>query len=98
VIDLLILLLRPTLKYTEGGDVRYLPIALIAWPLDILLAHTTWALITGGFPRKGEWTISHTLERLCVDWNNPDVHLYRRIAQKINRISPTGAHIKAVLT
>jgi hypothetical protein len=95
VIDLLIILLRPALLCVEGRQYRYLPFALLAWLVDIALAHTTWALIAG-WPHRGEWTVSQTLERLCVDWNNPDVHLYRRIAQKINRTSPTGSHIKAV--
>lgn len=62
----------------------------------MVLAHTTWALVAG-WPRKGEWTISHTLERLCQDHQHDDHALFVQIAKKINRVSPTRDHIKAVL-
>lgn len=97
MIDLLIILLVPALKAVEGGSKNPLHwlAAIIAWLVDMLIAHTTWALVAG-FPRKGEWTVSHTLERLCCDFDNPDVLLYIEVARKINRVSPTGRHIKAI--
>lgn len=97
MIDLLILLLVPALKAVDGGSRNPLHIlaALVAWPLDMLIAHTTWAAVAG-FPRKGEWTISHTLERLCVT-AVPDQQLFIEVAKKINRASPHGRHIKVVV-
>lgn len=97
MIDILILLLVPALKAVDGGSRNPLHIfaALVAWPLDIIIAHTTWAA-TAGFPREGEWTISHTLERLCVT-PGADQQWYIELSKKINRVSPTGGHIKSVL-
>lgn len=91
-----ILLLEPALRCADGGDRRPHMVALtvIAWLADIVVAHTSWALVTG-FPRKGEWTISHTLERLCVT-DGPHQQDYIALAKWINKKSPTGAHIKAV--
>lgn len=96
MIDLLILLLKPALLYVEGGQRNALTFvaALVAAPLDVLIAHTTWALATGR-SRRGEWTISQTLERLCVT-PGPDQAFYVELARRINRISPSGRHIKAV--
>ena len=94
MIDLLILLLRPALKAVEGGSKNpfHWLAALIGWPLDIIIAHTSWVLLAG-WTKKGEYTISDTLNRLA---NEPsqDQELYRQIAIRINRESPTGNHIK----
>ena len=97
MIDLLIILLIPALKAVEGGSKNPLHwlAALVAWLVDMVIAHTTWALIAG-FPKKGEWTVSHTLERLCLE-PSQDLPLYLSIARKINSVSPTGRHIKAVI-
>lgn len=94
MIDLLIILLRPALLCVEAQQYRYAPFALLAWWVDVIIAHTTWALVAG-WPKPSEWTISHTLERLCVT-PGPDQLLYIAIARKINQVSPTGRHIKAV--
>ena len=94
MIDLLIILLKPALLAAEGGVRWLLPVTFVAWLLDVLIAHTTWALIAG-WPRRGEWTVSQTLERLCVT-PGPDQALYVELARRINRISPSGRHIKAV--
>lgn len=61
------------------------------------LAHTTWAGFAGA-PYPGEWTISDTLERLCdpINKGHPDYWLFVELARKINRVSPTGDHIKVV--
>lgn len=98
MLDVFLLLLRPALMCVDAGSRKphHIIAALIAWVLDIVIAHTTWALIAGK-PRKNEWTISQTLERLCVDINNPDWPMYYGLARKINRISPTGNHIKAAI-
>jgi hypothetical protein len=55
--------------------------------------HTTWPHLAG-WPRAGEWTISHTLNRLCHDYQHTDYLLFRAIAQRINRVSPTHSHIE----
>ena len=95
--ELLCLLLKPALLW-ESNPRKYwylTPVALLAWLVDILLCHTAWALAFG-WPQPGEVTISHTLERLCVDYSNPDRTLFVAIAIKINRVAGR-AHIKAVL-
>lgn len=96
MIDLLILLLRPALLCTEGGRWWLLPFAVLAWVVDVILAHTTWALVAG-WPKRNEITISDTLERLCMSFDHPDHKLFVAVAKKINSISPTHSHIKAVL-
>lgn len=98
MIDLLILLLGPSLLW-ESNPARYwylTPIVFVAWVVDMAIAHSSWAAVAG-WPRKGEWTISHTLERLCHDYQSPDWEFFVQLAKKINRISPTKNHIKAVL-
>ena len=99
MIDLLILLLRPAVACADDPK-RYwylAPVAILAWFVDILIAHTTWALVAG-WPKVGEVTISHTLERLAHPDNaaHPDYNLMRQIALKINRVTESP-HIKAVL-
>jgi hypothetical protein len=97
-IFIFLLLLRPALHCVDAGSRKphHVAAAFVAMLLDVWIAHTTWALIAG-MPRKGERTISDTLERLCLDINNPDWPLYYALARKINRISPTGDHIKAAI-
>lgn len=68
---------------------------LIAGPLDVFIAHTTWALVFG-WPKRGEWTVSHTLERIVSEHKHPRWLLAAAIAQEINETSPTGKHIKAI--
>ena len=99
MIDLLILLLRPAVACADNPK-RYwylAPITILAWFVDVLIAHTTWALVAG-WPKAGEVTISHTLERLAHPDNaaHPDYNLMRQIALKINRVTESP-HIKAVL-
>ncbi len=69
--------------------------ALFAYVLDVFVAHTSWVDIAGK-PLKGEWTISDTLERLCLVPGDKQ-QLYIEIGKEINRHSPTKDHIKAVL-
>ena len=55
--ELLCLLLKPAL-YAVSDPRKYwylIPFAVVAWLLDVLIAHTTWPLIAG-FPRIGEVT------------------------------------------
>lgn len=97
MIDLFLLLLRPALLAAEGGSwnpLHWLAL-LIAFPLDVLIAHTYWAALAG-WPQRGEWTISHTLERLTVQPSD-NQSLYVALAHTINRYSPSGAHIKSVV-
>lgn len=96
MIFLFLLLLRPALLCVDGGSRKphHVAAALVAWVLDLLIARTTWRLFAG--PLQGsERTISDSLERLCKDINNPDWALYYSLARRINRLSPTGNHIKA---
>jgi hypothetical protein len=94
MIDLLILLLVPALRFlNEPRQYWYFFWApLPAWLIDIAIAHSTWALVAG-FPRIGEVTVSDTLERLCRT-PGPDQPLFIELARKINRASGTQ-HIKA---
>lgn len=95
MIFLFLLLLRPALLCVDGGSRKphHVAAALVAWVLDLLIARTTWRLFAG--PLQGsERTISDSLERLCKDINNPDWALYYSLARRINRLSPTGNHIK----
>jgi hypothetical protein len=96
VIDLLIMLMVPALRFLDNprGNAWLFWAPLPAWLIDIAIAHTTWALIAG-FPRIGEVTVSDTLERLCADTEHPDHALFWQIALKINRASGLP-HIKAV--
>lgn len=94
---LFLILLRPALQAAEGGSrnpLHWLAL-IVAFLLDVIIAHTTWALVAG-WPRKGEWTISHTLERLCKTQGKRQ-QLFIELSKEINRHSPTGKHIKAVL-
>jgi hypothetical protein len=79
----------------DGGSKNLLHIiaAVIALILDAWLAHTVWRAIAGKL-HKGEWTISQSLNRLCNDNNNPRQHLFLAIAIEINKVSPTGLHIR----
>lgn len=90
-----LLLLKPALDCVEGGEWRYFWAVLPAWLLDVLIAHTTWALVFG-WPHRGEWTISDTLERIVSEHKHPRWLLAAAIAQEINSVSPTGKHIKAM--
>lgn len=97
MIDILILLLKPALLW-ESNPRRFwylTPLALIAQIADLLACHTAWACIAG-WPQAHEWTISHTLERLCVE-HTEDQFFYIHLARKINRMAPGGRHIKAVV-
>lgn len=93
MIFIFLLLLKPALACVEGGKWWHcwaVPPALL---LDVLIAHTTWVLVFGR-PKQGEWTISHTLERLVQDTDHPCRLLAVEIAYEINRIAP--GHIKAL--
>lgn len=94
MIDLLILLLKPALRAAEGGSRKWYDLlaVLIAYPLDIVIAHTSWALVAGR-PQPGEWTVSQCLERLVLDTQHQDHTLFVALARRINRASPTGQHI-----
>lgn len=103
MIDLLILLLRPAAAF-ERDKRRYwylLPVALVAWCVDVVIARTTWVLVTGGWPRWSEVTVSHTLERLAAPATaaapnpDPDQAFYWQLGLKITRATKS-AHVKVV--
>lgn len=89
MIDLLILLLVPALKCTDGGSRKpwHIAAAVVAYMLDLIIARTTFALVAGRGPRNGEHTVSQMLEHLSDDETHPDRELFRQIALKINRVS-----------
>lgn len=99
MIDLLCLLLTPALLGLANPKKYWylLPTTILAWVVDVAMNYTVISLISGdGWPRKGEWTFSQRLERLCVA-EGPDKLLFIEIAKKLNRVDPLGTHIKAVL-
>lgn len=102
MIDLLMLLLPSALQCVDGGSRRpkHVAAALLAFPIDLVLARTTFTAAVGRGPQNGEKTISDMLENLCAPSNSahPDYWLLVEVARKINRVSPTGNHIKVVLT
>lgn len=95
---LLLRLLPKALAYADGSQRRYIVHAFVAWVADVIVARTTFAAIAGK-PQTGEVTVSDMLERLACVSNSldPDYLLYRELALFINRQSPTGEHIEAVL-
>lgn len=93
MIFLFLLLLKPALRCVDGGEWRYCWAVLPALVLDVLIAHTTWAMVFG-WPERGEWTISHTLERIVSEHKHPRWLLAAAIAQEINTVQP--GHIKAM--
>lgn len=93
MIDLLILLLRPALRYVEGGEKKYFLIALVALFVDVLIAHTTFRLVAGK-PLKTEWTVSQVVQRIANDDAHPDQPFFIELAKFLNTQSPTGKHIK----
>jgi len=95
--EILLLLLKPALICVSNPKKYWYlaPIAVTAWIVDVILCHTSWALLVG-WPKDGEVTISDTLERLCFDFDHPQNLLCIQIALSINRIDPNHNHIKAV--
>lgn len=92
-------LLPSALMCVDGGSrkFKHVAAAFVAYWIDLYLARTFWKDFAG--PLQGsERTISDSLERLCLDINNPDWALFYSLARRINRVSPTGMHIKAAAT
>jgi hypothetical protein len=82
-------LVAPALRYADNPQRPLWRLDLLVYTVlvavaDVALAHLFFS------PRKGEWTISHTLERTA----KTSVE-HRTFALLINHYSP--AHIKAVL-
>jgi hypothetical protein len=78
----------PALRYVDNQNrplwrVDLLLFTLVVYALDVAIAHLFFA------PKRGEWTISHVLERTA---KSSLKHL--ALALEINRISPN--HIKNV--
>jgi len=82
-----------TIQAERGGLWRiFWVFGLVALPLDVFLNYTELALVTGDFPKHGEWTFSTRLNRLQ---NNPNGqgNLARYIVKVLNAIAPSGRHI-----
>jgi hypothetical protein len=93
VIFLFLILLKPALECVDGGKWWHFWAVIPAFILDVFIAHTTWALVFG-WPERGEWTISHTLERIIGKHEHERWLLAAAIAKEINSISPN--HIKSM--
>lgn len=91
-----LLLLKPALECVEAKKYYHFWAVFPAFFLDVFIAHTTWALVFG-MPRKGEWTISDTLERIITEYADPRIQLAIEIAREINKVSPTKDHIRALV-
>jgi hypothetical protein len=91
-VNLILKLATPALRFADKPNYWNVPLlvyTIFVWLVDMLLAHTVWAYFFG-FPHKGEWTISHTLERLVK------TDLWCALfACEINAIAP--GHIKVVV-
>lgn len=82
-------LVAPALRYADNPNrplwrLDLLTYTLFIWLVDMVLAHLFFS------PQKGEFTISHTLERTA-----PHSMRHWIFAEAINQISPK--HIKAVI-
>jgi hypothetical protein len=82
-------LVAPAIRYSDNPNRSYwhvhlLVYAIIIWLLDMVLAHLFFS------PKKGEWTISHTLERTA-----PHSLKHWQLGEAINKIS--SGHIKALI-
>ena len=99
MIALFLHLLPAALQCVDAGSRKphHVAAALIAWALDLIIVRSYAWYWFAGERKKGEKTISDMLERLCQDVHNKDWPLYYGLARKINRISPTGDHIKAAI-
>ena len=80
--------IAPAIRYADNPNrplwrLDLLVFALFVWVVDMLLAHLFFS------PQRGEWTVSHTLERTAITSEK-----HRALALAINLISPN--HIKAV--
>lgn len=99
MITLFLLLLRPALMYAERRvewwRFDYALGCVLAAVLDIIICQTIWRAWIGKMPPKA-LTISDTLETL-VDEPGPRQRLFIEIALEVNRISPSGEHIKAAV-
>lgn len=93
MIFLFLILLKPALECVEGGKWWHCWAVLPAYLFDVFIAHTTWALVFG-WPKRGEWTISHTLERIVSEHKHPRWLLAAAIAREINAVQ--RGHIKAM--
>lgn len=80
----------------KGWWYLFLLVALPTYVLDVVLNHTTLALLTWSFPMKRrdkyEWTFSDRLARLQYgnQWNND---LARYLKRVLDPIAPSGLHI-----
>lgn len=98
MIDFLIRLLpyvALVIRYADDPNRSYwkvwlLVYTVIVWLVDMALAHTLMVR-TFGWPKRGEWTISDTLERLYPT-KHPDAV---RLTLAIKSVAP--GHIKAAI-
>ncbi|CAB4134828.1 hypothetical protein UFOVP275_21 [uncultured Caudovirales phage] len=90
---LLILFYCFGIQYERGGWWRvFSVIAVVGLVIDVIANYTELAIVTGDFPRKGEWTFSKRLRRLQQnnDWRGD---FARYIGGCLDKIAPSGKHI-----
>jgi hypothetical protein len=80
--------IAPAIRYADNPNrqlwrLDLLVFALFVWIVDMIVAALFFS------PKRGEWTVSHTLERTAITSEK-----HRALALAINQISPN--HIKAV--
>ena len=92
--SLLLFLLYPlAVQYNRGGAWRLLfPVTLVAFLLDILANYTELAILTGDFPREGEYTFSQRCKRMKLQdtWGGK---VARFIEPYLDYFDPSGDHI-----
>lgn len=83
----LAILYIPAIQYKRGGWWRVLtPLALRAGILDVYLNYTTFSVYLGGFPQRGEYTLSKRCERLVKEggWAGLVARLIARFTNKFD--------------
>lgn len=100
----MLLLYAIFIQHGRGGLWRVLKlVALVAWPLDVIMTYIWFPLYLEDFPGKGEWTVSQQIDRLVLDGGlGPrfeDGTSYKRackLGRLLNRIDPLHNHIKSL--
>lgn len=80
------------IQHERGGWWRLCWLAaIVGGPLDVVLAHSVFALLMRDYPQAGEWTFSQQLGRLVHTDETA-----RYIARILDAIAPSGQHIHPI--
>lgn len=84
---LLLICLKPSILFL--GNPRkywyYLPVILVGYLADRIVANTSFRLVAGRGPQGSEKTVSDMVQNLANDSTNPEQEFYIQMALKINR-------------